>query len=309
VRCPRQQGVALITVLLILSILTVTGVAMLTRMNVSLHRSGNVWLAQQAYWYSVGVENWVTQILRLDAENSEIDSLDEAWATPVDYLPIDGGAISGRLIDQQGLFNLNSLMQGDVAMQHFARLVELVTEADIVTANRIAQATRDWIDTDINVTLPDGAEDNFYLGQTPPYRAANRPMASPSELRLVAEMTPEFYAALAQYVTALPAATAINVNTAPLPVLASLHEQLDLGAVERLAEIRMETPWQSVQAFLQEDALAGLDINAANLTTTSSYFLAAGQVVVDRGRIRYRSLFQRAEGGRTRLIAHSREVF
>ena len=46
----------------------------------------------------------------------------------------------------------------------------------------------DWLDEDIDPRPNSGAEDDYYMLQNPPYRAANRLMASASELRLVKGM-------------------------------------------------------------------------------------------------------------------------
>jgi len=43
----------------------------------------------------------------------------------------------------------------------------------------------DWIDTDVDALIPDGAEDDYYTGLDTAYRAANAPFASVSELQLV----------------------------------------------------------------------------------------------------------------------------
>lgn len=306
----RQRGVALLTAVLVVALVTIIGTSMLTHMNLAAHRSGNLWLTGQGWWYAVGVEGWAGQILARDARDNQIDSLDEPWAQPVDYLPIEGGAIQGRMIDLQGRFNLNNLAgaDADTAMQQFQRLVELTTEADVVTARRIAQGVRDWVDPDIQPTLPDGAEDDYYLGLQPAYRTGNQPMASPSELRTVREVEAPIYQALAPHVTALPAGTAINVNTATPAVLASLHEGLDLAATETLNERREAQPWTEVQQFLQENALAGLDVEAQGLSVASSYFLVSGRVTVDRAQLAFHSVLQRAADGDVRVMRHSRDV-
>jgi len=307
----RQRGVALITAVMVVAITTVIGTAMLSRMNLAVHRSGNLWLNEQAWWYAVGVEGWVGNLLRLDRENSDIDHLGEAWAEPRDLLPIEGGFIRGRLLDLQGRFNLNTLVGSDPerAMRRLQRLVEIATEADVVTARAIAQATRDWVDPDIEPTLPDGAEDGHYLGVDEPYRTANQPMANPSELRMVRGVTAELYADLAPHVTALPTGTALNVNTATVPNLAALSEQLDPADAQALAEKRLETPWESVQEFRQEDALAGIQIPPDALSVSTEYFLIAGEVGIQRGRVDFFSVLRRPNDGPTRVVAHSRDVY
>ena len=305
----KQRGVALITALLMVALVAIIGAGLVTRMNVAAHRAGNLWTNEQAWWYMIGVENWITQILQLDAENSDIDALNEAWAQPVDYLPIEGGALQGREIDLQSKFNVNNLARANQAiLEQFQRLIEIATETDALTAGTIAQSTRDWIDPDINITPPYGAEDDFYLGQNPAYRAGNQPMASVSEMLMVNGVSNELYRALEPHITALPTTTALNINTATVANLAALAEEITPQAAEALAEKRLEAPWESVQAFLQEDELAGREIPVQGLAVTTSYFQASGLIAVDRGQLRFRSNFARSEGGQTRLYAHSRDV-
>ena len=305
-----QRGVALLTAMLIVALVAIIGASMLSQMNLALHRSGNIWQSEQAWWYAVGIENWLGKLLRQDAENSDIDSLDEAWAQPVDYLPLDGGALQGRLIDLQGRFNLNNLSGSDVdaAQEQFQRLIELVADTDQITARTIAASTRDWLDADINPTLPDGAEDDYYLGLNPAYRTANTLMASASELRLVKGVTPAIYAALQPYICALPQLTAINVNTAPAPILATLAPELPASTGEALVESRADEPWESIDAFLQDPALAGRDIDANRHDVVTHYFLATGQITVDRAQIQFFSVLERGDNGAVRTLRHSTNV-
>lgn len=304
----EQRGVALLTAVLVVALIAILGAGMLSHMNLATHRSGNLWLLDQAWWYVVGVEDWAGEILARDARDNEIDSLDQAWAQPVDYLPIEGGAVQGQLSDLQGRLNLNNVASDDEAMARLQRLIGLVTDADVVTARRIAQSVRDWIDPDIEPVLPDGAEDDYYLGLQPAYRTGNRPMASPSELRAVRGVTGQIYAALEPHIAALPAGTAINVNTATVPVLASLHEGMDPDTAEALAARRQKKPWGDIQTFLQESELSGLDISTQGLSVASSYFLASGRVGVDRAQINFYSVLQRSDNGRTRVLRHSRDT-
>ena len=50
----RQRGVALLTAMLIVTLVAIIGAGMLSQMNLALHRSGNIWQSEQAWWYAVG---------------------------------------------------------------------------------------------------------------------------------------------------------------------------------------------------------------------------------------------------------------
>ena len=236
----RQQGVALVTALLVVSLATVAAVAMATRLQVDMRRTGNLLHGEQAYAYAVAAESWAYVILRRDRKETKHDSLDEDWSTALPPIPVEGGFVSGRIEDLQGRFNVNNLVSADGearfgTLEYYKRLLDLLgLEAALATA------LLDWIDADINATFPDGAEDDEYLRADLPYRAANRPLVDISELRLVKGYTPEVLALLEPHVTALPAATLINVNTATPVVLQALHADLEEGDVEQLLEARDE---------------------------------------------------------------------
>jgi general secretion pathway protein K len=80
----------------------------------------------------------------------------------------------------------------------------------------------DWIDSDNTPNTPDGAEDSVYLAQSPPYRAANLPVTSISELLALPGFGRDRYDRLKPYITALPVGTSINVCTASGVVLDAL---------------------------------------------------------------------------------------
>lgn len=290
----RQRGVALVTALLVVSLATVAAVAMATRLHVDVRRTGNLLHGEQAYAYAVAAESWAEVILRRDAKESTIDTLAENWATSLPPITVEGGYVSGRIEDLQGRFNVNNLVGADGKpstpdLEYFKRLLEVLQlEAGL------ADALLDWIDADINATFPDGAEDDFYLLQTPPYRAANRPLSSISELRLVKGYTPAVVAALEPYVTALPAASKINVNTASPVVLQALHAQLGPQEAEQMIEARGEDGFSDVGAFLALDALAGLQLDVG-MDIKSDWFSVLTDVRVGRGEARLESRVHRTE--------------
>src|SRR5690606_21086266 len=253
----------------------------------------------QAYAYALGAEDWAAQILRRDKQGSATDALTEAWATPIAGLPIEGGQLGGQLEDMQGRFNLNSLMQDDgtpnqSAVNQFRRLLNaLGIDAPL------EKSVADWLDADQRANFPGGAEDGDYLRLTPAYRTGTGMMASVSELRLIAGVTPEIYAALAPYVAALPRRdTAININTAPLPVLQSLTDGLDPARLEELIALRQEKPFERPEDFL---AAAGIQVKNPTelplLAVTSQYFRLHAVVSIGNITLNLYSLLQRDDAG------------
>jgi general secretion pathway protein K len=178
-----QRGVALITALLVVAIATVAAVTMASRQQLDIRRTAGLLHGEQAWAYALGAENWARVVLRRDARNNRIDTLEEDWSTQPPVSFVEGGSIVGRLIDLQGRFNLNNLVQQNGAVDAKALVFykRLLRRLDL--DERLADALVDWIDPDINVRFPDGAEDETYLLVDPPYRTANRPLVDSSELR------------------------------------------------------------------------------------------------------------------------------
>ena len=290
----KQSGVALITALLIVALATVTAVAMTSRQQLDIRRTSNLLNHEQAYLYLLGAEDWAQQILLQDARKTDNDSLDEMWAMQLPPLPVLGGTVQGQLYDLHRCFNLNNLIQNngkvsEIHQQYFERLLKLL---DISTS--IAQQVIDWIDKDEENTLPNGAEDNAYLAVTPKaYRAANQLFIHRSELRLLLEMDEKSFAKLASYVCTLPTKTRININSAPLELLLSLHQDLQAEDVQALIKLREEEAFDSLQTFLQHEAFAALEIEPKLLTVKSEYFGFLGKAEIGDGLAQISSVFQR----------------
>ncbi|HFD80151.1 MAG TPA: general secretion pathway protein GspK [Gammaproteobacteria bacterium] len=301
----RQHGVALITALLVVAIASVAAVAMTTRQQLDIRRTGNLLHSEQAWAYVLGAEAWARVVLARDANESQIDTLKEDWATRPPASIVEGGYIVGRIIDLQGRFNVNSLVQGgkadEAAITQYKRLLRRLELEET-----LADPLVDWIDANLDERFPDGAEDNSYLLLNPPYRAANRPLADITELRLVKGYSAEVLSKLLPYVTALPQPTAINVNTASAEVLSTVADGLSLADGESLLEARGEDGFASVDNFLKEAVLAGKNVDADMLTVSSQWFLMVSEANVGRGRARLASLIQRDTKG-TRVISRRRE--
>lgn len=300
-RRERQRGVALITAMLVVALATTAAVAMVSRQQYDIRRTGNLLQAEQAWLYVLGIDDWAGQILRRDREDNGVDHAGEEWATILPPIPIDGGQLAGGIAELQGCFNLNDLVRDGAtepgALERFRRLLAAL-ELDPV----LATVAADWLDADIDPAFPGGAEDESYLQGERPYRAANAPFVSVSELRLLQGMDEEIFAALAPHVCALPSAEPINVNTATAPVLMSLVDGLTEAEAEALIEGRGEEGYADIGTFLQADSLAGRTIPDGLVGVQSSYFVVTSQVLFGRISVSYQSLLRRSATGETRVL-------
>ncbi len=286
----NQQGVALITALLVVALATIAAVAMTTRQQLDIHRTANIINGEQAYIYALGGESWIKRILLRD--NNNTDSIHDLWAMPMPPLAIPGGSVQGQVEDLQSRFNLNNLVKEGQAspedlilFEHLLRILKL--------SPALAQVVVDWIDSDMEAKIPNGAEDDIYLSQTPAYRTSNTLLSSPTEIRLLAGFDNKNYQILLPYISTLPTRTPINVNTAPLPILMALAKGLNETDATALIADREKKPFESVQDFLIHDALAGLKIKANYLSISSTYFLFKAKVQIDKVRTELNSVLHR----------------
>ncbi len=297
-RTAHQRGIALLTVLLVAALASVILAQLLGRHHLSVAYTRQALHAQQAMGYALGAEAFIRHLLHADRidddRNPPVDSLEDAWAEPQAPFEIDGGSIEIRVRDLEGLFNLNSIDADPAAQERLRRLL-----AALELEPTLADVILDWIDADEEVHGL-GAEDPTYLLESPAYRTANAPMASASELRLLANFEPEQVERLLPFVTALPTeADVININTAPGPVLAALAPNMDPIQAGRYAHPL--TPWQLPGDLIGQEA--GFAPEAGSMTTQSRVFEARILVVYGTQRLMLRSVIHRdTETGLTRVL-------
>ncbi len=304
--------------MLIFALCTALIVAMKSEFNLFYQRGSNLFVSEQAYAYLRGAEDLASMALQLDYDQDQQneqprDSLEDIWAQPATPYTLDeGGWLMGSLEDLQGRFNLNSLLgtvqpgPGAVSytpsQQQFIRLLQALPELEIGESEAIviALSIGDWLDADDQVSV-NGAEDDYYFSQTPSYRSANRPMASVSELRAVANMTEELYLALSPWVSVWPQSTAsLNIHTAPVMLLRTINEDDDLqplseAEAQALFEQRRETGFTDMAEFLAHPVFDGKTLVAikANLGETSEYFLLTAEAEVADRQMRLYSVLER----------------
>jgi general secretion pathway protein K len=304
----RQNGVALITAMLVMALITTLTFSLEWDNSMDLRRTYVSMYRDEAIQAAFGAESWVLTILRQDAQESSTDHLGEIWASELPVLPLGGpgdsiqGEIYGDIEDLQGRFNINNLVDanGEVdqpSLEQFRRLL-LALGLD----PRFAGITADWIDADQDPSFPDGAEDSTYTGIVPPYRTANQIISSTSELAAIEGMDKAMLDILTPHIVALPGRTAINVNTATGPVLQSLDANLSVADVEGLLSQRGDTGFTDVGAafspLVEPDVLN-------QLAETSDYFRLRVVVRVDTVRVTLFSLIERSPQGDTTPILRS----
>ena len=134
-------------------------------------------------------------------------------------------------------------------------------------------AIADWIDAD-GIPRAAGAEDAYYAAQPAPGLAANQPLVRVGELADVKGVDGRRGSRpSAPFLAALPANAAVNVNTAPPEVLATIVDGLTGDSLAALVATRAQKPFTTIAEFRarlpQGTSLRGDDA----LVVRSEYFL------------------------------------
>ena len=291
------------TAMLVVTIGTVLAVNLMWQSTLDQRRTASALAGDQAYMFALGAEAWAADILRQDLVDSpDSDHLGEIWATELPPLPVEGGVLSGRLEDLEARFNLNNLVndageEDEVAREQFERLLTIVG-----LDSALVGAVVDWLDSDVDVHFPTGAEDAAYTAQDPAYRTANAMITSPTELMAIAGFDDESYALLAPYVTALPRGTPLNVNTASEVLLASLSDDIDSSIAASLVDERGEADFPDIETTFA-DLIAPEMFD--KIDGVSEHFMLTGTVAIGANQLTMRSVLQRDSSGLTRALFRS----
>ncbi|MEL7311978.1 MAG: type II secretion system minor pseudopilin GspK [Pseudomonadota bacterium] len=303
----RQRGaIALIFALLLTTLIASVMVKVAYDVTLQMRRTESLLWQEQARLAAMGAEDWIGDILRQDLTDSESDHFGEIWAQELPPIPVEGvgiqGTITGVIQDLQGRFNLNNLIDTagepvEIEVERFRRML-IALELD----PGIAEAIIDWMDLDTEPRFPGGAEDEVYTTRIPPLRAPNLAFRSPSELAIIEGIPAESLQQLLQHVSALPAQTPINVNTATPLVLQTLDENLSAADIERIVDERTEVGIEDLDVtfagVLEEDVIA-------TLSTQTNFFELRAIVRIGTVRFTMYSLLYRTDQGQVAVVQRS----
>lgn len=274
-KIPKQSGVALIIVLLIVAIVSLLATEMGARLQLQVKRAANIKDNNQAYWYAMGAEQYAQKSLKLLLENSDgVIHLNQPWAQKFVY-PLDGGGIEAQLSDLHACFNLNALQpisnqngqqsssSSSAQAQAFKNLMGNI-DGDIPTfeIDTLTDSLSDWLDADDQMRSQ-GAEDSEYESRQFPYLAANSLLAHSSELRMINGVKMAWLAELLPLVCTIPASSElkINVNTINQENVAVLGALTgDLAAAQNVIANRAEEGFKTKAEFLADSAITALDL-------------------------------------------------
>ncbi|MDD0995699.1 type II secretion system protein GspK [Pseudomonas sp. TNT2022 ID1044] len=241
-----QRGVALISVLLVMSLALVIIGGVLRSHRLLLQSAGQQ--LQQLHLRQLGMAGETLGLSLLKAQQKVSDRVP-------DQLPvfdIDDAQVSLDIEDLAGRFNLNAvLIQGQidqVTLKRWARLLALLE-------------------------LPD-----WQLEQVGALRDL-------SQLRLLPDVVGEQLRRLEPWVALLPADASLNINSAPALILRTL-ESVETAEADALLRQRSTAPWPSVQAFTQDPLLSGKGLSSHGLGIDSRWYRITVQVTQGQSRLR-----------------------
>ena len=199
-------------------------------------------------------------------------------------------------------FNINNLVdqEGRVEEESLEQFQRLLTALGLDP--RFAGIAADWIDSNVDASFPDGAEDSIYTGMIPPYRTANQTLTSVSELAAIEGMDRATFRTLEPHITALPGRTGINANTATVAVLQSLDENMTLSDVEGLIQEREAGGFTEIETSFA--SLVTPDV-LNRLEESSQFFRLKVIVRIDTVRVTLYSVLQRGPNGTVTPVLRS----
>ena len=185
-------------------------------------------------------------ILKKKLTKESFDAPTDMWAIPITNYAIGDGLLTAQIEDERGKLNLNDLAAETDLNARKVKVLRVKRLFELLQINPdLVDAIVDWMDQD-DTPEPAGAESLYYQSQRPPYRAANAPLETLLELRLVKGMTPDIIEKLSRVVTVYPqgGGSKVNLNTAHPLVLQALDLRITQGMA---AEIIQARPFKTIQ--------------------------------------------------------------
>lgn len=277
----RESGSALLlAMLVVVAALTLVSGA-LWQQNALVREAENELAYTQARWLMRGAVDWAGVILREDARSTRVDHLGEAWAVPLADTrlnPDDGRTpayLAGAIEDEQGKLNLRNLATpkgiSEDELEALRRLLATL-RIDAAFADRIAERVAQAVRSRGERAAPALAfvDDALAVGMDAPAAERLRP-----------------------FVTVLPEATPLNVNTAPPEVLSARIPALDLGDARTLVAARDRVYFRDLADARERLSSAGVQTDGAGLGVSTRYFRVTGMVSYGPARFAARALVKR----------------
>ncbi|MFZ4550517.1 MAG: type II secretion system minor pseudopilin GspK [Aquabacterium sp.] len=309
-RVRDERGAALLMAMVIVTLVATLSASMVWQQWRAVQVEAAERVRSQAGWVLSGAQDWARMILREDQRNGGPDHLGEPWAIPLaearlsTFLAADAANnarageqddapeafLSGKVEDASARYNLHNLVndQGDVVPEELAVFRRLCEAAGLspALADGVANSLR-------QASLATKSGDASALDKLGGDEGRNKAPLLP---RSVSELTwlgldAGTVERLRPFITLLPDASRVNVNTASKEVIAAAVDGLDLARASRIVQERQRNPFKTVDAIT---AILGAGRwNVDRLAVTSDFFEVSGRLRMDDNVIEQRQLLQR----------------
>ncbi len=273
---------ALISVLVLLSILSLIALEFSQRSGIHMRMAINDAYAKKALYYAYGGYQVALSLLANDT--NDYDGSGDFWYGLLPAVPFGEGSISLVVEDEKARFNLTDLVTS-YGQKDERRGVMLSRIFDVLSIDSsVVDSLVDWQDTD-DIELAGGAEVSYYNYLTPPMVPRNAQMRTTGEALLVRGMDRELfflppaarsplgneeYQSLERYVTVYGDGK-ININTAPEPVLLCLSADMDTYITQEIIERRNEGAFLEIEDLKKVESVSDtLYDEISSLITVSS---------------------------------------
>ena len=302
----RQEGMAVISALLIAAVVAVIAAGMLERQGLQTRQVENRQMALQGQWALEGGLQLSRRVLFEQRLRDPLVRGGQPWTRPMRDVPSGSVRFDGQLEDEQGKFNLRNLVvDGQVdseALATFQRLCALIGIGERL-ATAIAGQVIDSYPQRPPVS-PGSAGQGLQGGRaTSPAVAAEplparRPMLrSVDALAGLKGMDAEALQRLRRFVTVLPALTWINGNTATAEVLAAQVPGLSLQQAMALVAERDSGRWFINRGdFVNRLRMPQLAMANVRVGINSDWFRLRGQARLGSRELPLQALLRQREG-------------
>ncbi len=306
-RRKKIRGSALISALFIMTLVSIATTAMMLRLQHDIQHVRLSITTDKLYLASQQVIFWGMGALTKDPMPKDPRFYIFPKTQQKNY---PGITVSGELIDLQGRFNLNELInvesdeKNQINQAGFYLLLNTVLTESQASQNRlVVAATKDWVNEKANDQSADQYQ-SYYQAQKPPYAASHQPMKSISEFRLIRGVDDKLYKIMQPYLSALPSPTPINLNTASAPVIMTLAADIDKNEAARLISNRGPQGFRDLTQV--NDFLLKYKIPTERITLESDYFLCVANAKADGLEIIHYAILKRGnhQNKRVTYILH-----
>lgn len=330
----QARGAALLTALLIVTLVTTLAAAMLWRQARSIQIESAERGRAQSDWVLQGALDWARVILREDtranknAGDNAVDFGGEVWAVPLaeaklssflstdDNHSADSGPdayLSGRIEDAQGKFNLYNLIPLEPAnpSNPSAPPAQLAIAQRLFQSAGLSASLANDVQKRLRQAYPQPAtQTNTTGGDTGSSTSDGQAPVLPIRLDQLGwlNLTADQVERLRPYVTLLPPSspnektvtlTKININTAPREVIAALDARMGLGDADRI--VRAREAKGITKSQIAQYLPSGVELDSI-VQATSDYFIVTGQLRLDDRLVTMRSLVWRNNDFQTRVL-------